>query len=146
MFWNEKKLIVFLFFCSLINEIVILFLQMDDVYVTRPIKPNPGVWHNHFNATFMTTVCILMHTTLVIYVAYLYRRTRLPVGIRTVIFHDITDIPYNAEICSICLCDFTVGDRLATIQPCKHVYHQRYGNKKGFAVAKRTSRKNICKE
>ena len=82
-----------------------------------------------------------MLTTLVIYVAYLYRRTRLLVGVRTVIFHDITDIPYNVEIYSICLCDFTVRDRLATIQPRKHVYHRRYGDKKGFAVVKRTSRK-----
>ena len=99
---------------------------MDDFFVTRPIGPNPGIWHNQFNANVITSVCILMLTTLVIYVVYLYRsRTRLPVGVRMVLFQNISDIPYNAEMCSICLGDFNAGDRLATIQTCKHVYHRR---------------------
>ena len=62
------------------NEILIFFCKdfvmddvRDDVIITGPFKTNPcifGVWHMYFDAKFVITACILMHTALVIYVAH----------------------------------------------------------------------------
>ena len=46
---------------------------MDDVVITHPFKTDArifGVCHMYFDATFVITACILMHTTFVIYVAH----------------------------------------------------------------------------
>ena len=62
---------------------------MDDVIIARPFETNPcifGIWHMYFNATFIIAACILMLTALVIYVAHRYRRTRVHVGVRTIVF------------------------------------------------------------
>ena len=75
---------------------------MDDVIITRPFETDPcifGVWHKYFDATFVITACILMLTALVIYVAHRYRRTRVRVGVRTIIFPDSSDVPHNTEEC-----------------------------------------------
>ena len=45
----------------------------DDVIITSPFKTDPrifGVWHMYFDAKFVITAYILMHTALVIYVAH----------------------------------------------------------------------------
>ena len=45
----------------------------DDVIIAHPFKTDArifGVWHMYFDATFVITACILMHTTFVIYVAH----------------------------------------------------------------------------
>ena len=68
----------------------------DDVIITRPFETGPcifGVWHKYFDATFVIIDCILMLTALIIYVAHQYRRTRVRVGVRTIIFHDLPDVP-----------------------------------------------------
>ena len=91
---------------------------MDDVIIASPFETNPcifGIWHMYFNATFIIAACILMLTALVIYVAHRYRRTRVLVGVRTIVFHDVSDVPYNTEECCICLCNFVVGDQLASL-------------------------------
>ena len=90
----------------------------DDVIIARPFETDPrifGVWHKYFDATFIITACILMITALVIYVAHRYRCTRVRVGVWTIIFHDSPDVPQNTEECCICLCNFVVGDQLASL-------------------------------
>ena len=90
----------------------------DDVIIARPFETDPrifGVWHKYFDATFVIIDCILMLTALVIYVAHQYRHTRVRVGVRTIIFHDLPDVPRNTEECCICLCNFVVGDQLASL-------------------------------
>ena len=45
----------------------------DDVVIAHPFETDPrifGVSHMYFDATFVITVCILMYTTFVIYVAH----------------------------------------------------------------------------
>ena len=45
----------------------------DDVVIAHPFEADPrifGVSHMYFDATFVITVCILMYTTFVIYVAH----------------------------------------------------------------------------
>ena len=74
----------------------------DDVIIAHPFEINPrifGVWHKYFDATLVITACILMLTALVIYVAHRYRRTRVRVGVRTIIFPDSSDVPHNTEEC-----------------------------------------------
>ena len=74
----------------------------DDVIIARPFETDPrifGVWHKYFDATFIITACILMLTALVIYVAHRYRRTRVRVGVRTIVFHDSSDVTHNIEEC-----------------------------------------------
>ena len=100
---------------------------MDDVIIARPLETDRhifGVWHKYFDATFVIVACILILTGLVIYVAHRYRRTRVCVEIRTIVFYDSSDVPLNTEECCICLCNFVVGDQLASNYPCKHVYHR----------------------
>ena len=100
----------------------------DDVIIAHPFEINPrifGVWHKYFDATLVITACILMLTALVIYVAHRYQRTKVHVGVRTIVFHDVSNVPYNTEECCICLCNFVDRDQLASLQPCKHVYHRR---------------------
>ena len=90
----------------------------DDVIIAHPFETDPrifGVWHMYFDATFVIAACILMLTALVIYVAHRYRRTRVRVGVRTIIFFDSSDGPHNMEECCICLCDFVVGDQLESL-------------------------------
>ena len=90
----------------------------DDVIIARPFETDPrifGVWHKYFDATFIITACILMITALVIYVAHRYRCTRVRVGVRTIVFHDSSDVPQNKEECCICLCNFVVGDQLVSL-------------------------------
>ena len=89
---------------------------MDDVIIAHPFETDPhifGVWHKYFDATFVITACILMLTALVIYVAHRYTRVRK--GVRTIVFHDSSDVPQNTEQCCICLCNFIVGDQLASL-------------------------------
>ena len=90
----------------------------DDVIIARPFETDPrifGVWHKYFDATFIITACILMLTALVIYMAHRCRRTRVCVGVRTIVFQDSSDVPQNTEECCICLCNFVVGDQLASL-------------------------------
>ena len=90
----------------------------DDVIIARPFETDPhifAIWHMYFDATFVITACILMLTVLVIYVAHRYQRTRVRVGVRTIVFLDSSDVPHNREECCICLCNFVVGDQLASI-------------------------------
>ena len=90
----------------------------DDVIIARPFETDPrifGVWHKYFDATFIITACILMLTALVIYMAHRYRRTRVHVGVRTIVFHDSSDVPQNKEECCICLCNFVVGEQLESL-------------------------------
>ena len=57
----------------------------DDVIIAYPFETDPrifGVWHKYFDSTFVITACILMLTTLVIYVVHRYRRTRVLWGFR----------------------------------------------------------------
>ena len=47
--------------------------EREDVIIARTFEIDPrrfGVWHMYFDATFVITACILMHTTFVIYVAH----------------------------------------------------------------------------
>ena len=90
---------------------------MDDVTIVRPFETDPrifGVWHKYFDATFVIAAGLLLLTTLVIYVPYRYRRTRVRVGVQTIDFHDSSVVPHNTEECCICLCNFIVGDQLAS--------------------------------
>ena len=90
----------------------------DDVIIARPFETDPrifGVWHLYFDTTFVITACILMLTAFMIYVAHRYRRTRVCVGVRTIIFFDSSDGPHNMEECCICLCNFVFGDQLASL-------------------------------
>ena len=90
----------------------------DDVIITCPFKTDPRifhVWHKYFDATFVITACILMLTALVLYVAHRYRCTRVRVSVRTIVFHDSSDVPHNTEECWNSLCNFVVGDQLASL-------------------------------
>ena len=47
----------------------------DDEIVARPFENDPrifGVWHKYFDATFVIAACLLILTTLVIYVPHQY--------------------------------------------------------------------------
>ena len=91
---------------------------MDDVIIAHPFETDPcifGVWHKHFDATFAIAACILTLTALVIYVTHRYRRTRVRVGVRTIVFLDSSNVPQNVEECCICLCNYVVGDQLASL-------------------------------
>ena len=90
----------------------------DDVVITHPFETDPrifGVQHKYFDATFVIAACILMLTALLIYVAHRYQCARVRVGVRTIIFHDSSDIAQNTEEGCICLCNFVVGDQLASL-------------------------------
>ena len=90
----------------------------NDVIIARPFETEHRifrVWHMSFGATFFVIACILMLTTLVIYVAHRQRRTRLCVGVRTIVFHNSSDVPRNTEECCIFLRNFVVGDQLASL-------------------------------
>ena len=86
----------------------------DDIIISRPFETDPrifGFWHKYFDSTFVIAACILMLTALVIYVAHRYRRT----GVRTIVFLDSSNVPHNTKECCICLCNFAVGDQLASL-------------------------------
>ena len=71
---------------------------MDDVIIARPFDTDPrifAIWHMYFVATFVIATCILILTTLVIYVAHRYRRTRVRVGVLTIVIHNSSDVPQN---------------------------------------------------
>ena len=90
----------------------------DYVIIVRPFETNPRilcVWHKYFDATFVIAACILMLTTFVIYVAHRYRRSSVRVGAQTIFFHDLSDGPHKMEECCIYLCNFVVGDQLASL-------------------------------
>ena len=90
----------------------------DDTIIARPFETDPrifGVWHKYSGATFVIAACILMLTALVIYVAHRYQRTRVCVRVRTIVFHDSSNVPHNTEECCISLCNFVVGDQLASL-------------------------------
>ena len=90
----------------------------DDVIIAQPFETDPrifGVWHMYFDTTFVIATCILMLTALVIYVTHRYRRTRVRVGVRTIVLLDSSDVPHNTEECCICLCNFVFGDQLASL-------------------------------
>ena len=107
------------------NEILIFFCRdfvmddvRDDTIIARPFETDPrifGVWHKYFDATFVIAACILMLTALVIYVAHRYQRTRVCVRVRTIVFHDSSNVPHNTEECCISLCNFVVRDQLASL-------------------------------
>ena len=89
----------------------------DDVISAHPFEADPrifGVWHKYFDATFVVAACIPMLTALVIYVAHRYRCTGVRVGVRTIVFHDSSDVRHNTEECCISLCNFVVRDQLAS--------------------------------
>ena len=91
---------------------------MDDVIIARPFDIDPrifGVWHMYFDATFVIAACILILTALLIYVVHRYRRTGVRVGVRTIVFHDSSDVSHNMEECRICLCNFIVKDQLGSL-------------------------------
>ena len=99
----------------------------NDVIIPRPFQTNPrifGVWHKYFVATFVIAACILMHPALVINVAHRYQRTRDRVGVRTIVFHDSSDVPHKTEECYISLYNNVIGYQLASISLCKHVYRR----------------------
>ena len=54
-----------------------------------------------------------MLTASVINTAHRYQRTRDRVGVRTIIFHDSSDVPHDTEEFYISLCNFVVGYQLA---------------------------------
>ena len=59
----------------------------DDTIIACPSETDPcifGVWHKYSGATFVIAACILMLTTLVIYMAHRYRRNKVRVGVRTI--------------------------------------------------------------
>ena len=90
----------------------------DDVIIAHPFEINPrifGVCHKYFDATLVIIACILMLTALVIYVAHRYRRTRVRVGVRTIVFHNVSNVPYNTEECCISMCNIIFGDQLASL-------------------------------
>ena len=76
---------------------------MDDVIIARP-----------FDATFVITAGTFMLTTVVIYLAHRYRRTRDRVGVWTIVCHDSSDVPHNMDECFISLCNFVDGYQLAS--------------------------------
>ena len=90
---------------------------MDDVIIVRCFETDPrifGVSHKYFDATFVIAACILMLTTSVINVAHRYQRTRDHVGVRTIVFHDSSDVAHDTEECYIFLCNFVAGYQLAS--------------------------------
>ena len=90
---------------------------LDDVIIACPFETDPrifGVWHKYFDATFVVAACIPMLTALVIYVAHRYQCTGVRVGVRTIVFHDSSDVRHNTKECCISLCNFVVGDQLAS--------------------------------
>ena len=90
----------------------------DDVIIARPFETDHRifrVWHMSFGATYFIITCILLLTTLVIYVAHRLRRSRLRVGVRTIVFHNSSDVPHNTEECCFFLRSFVVGDQLASL-------------------------------
>ena len=90
----------------------------NDVIIARLFKTDPrifGVWHKYFDATFSIATCILMLTSLLIYVAHRYRRTWVRVWVRTIVFHDSSDVPHNTEECGISLYNFVVGDQALSL-------------------------------
>ena len=91
---------------------------MDDVIIARPFDIDPrifGVSHMYFDAIFVIAACILILTVWLIYVAHRYQRTRDRVGVRTIVFHDSSDVSHNTEECRICLCNFIVEDQLGSL-------------------------------
>ena len=89
----------------------------DDVIIARPFEADHrifAVWQKFFDATFVVVACVLIHTGLVIYVVHRYRQTRIRVGFRTIVLHDSSDVPHYTGECCICLCNFVVGDQLAS--------------------------------
>ena len=107
------------------NEILIFFCKdfviddvRDDIIILRSFETDPrifGFWQKYFDATFVIAACILLFTALVTYVAHRYRRTGVRVGVRTIVFLDSSDVPHNTKECCICLCNFAVGDQLASL-------------------------------
>ena len=107
------------------NEILIFFCRdfvmddvRDDTIIARPFETDPrifGVWHKYSGATFVIAACILMLTAMVICVAHRYRRTGVQVGVRTIVFHDSSNVPHNTEECCTSLCNFVVRDQLASL-------------------------------
>ena len=90
----------------------------DNVIIARPFETDArifGVWHKYFDATFVIATGLLLLTTLVIYVPHRYRRTRVRVGVRTIVFHNSSNVPHNTEECCISLCNFVVSDQLASL-------------------------------
>ena len=90
----------------------------DDVIIARPLETDPrifGVSHKYFDATIFITAGILMLIVLVIYVVHHYRRIRVHVRVRTIIFLDSSNVPQNTKECCICLCNYVVGDQLACL-------------------------------
>ena len=90
----------------------------DDVIIARPFETDLrlfGVWYKYFDATIFITAGILMLIVLVIYVVHHYRRTRVHVRVRTIVFPDSSNGPKNTEESCICLCNFVVGDQLASL-------------------------------
>ena len=90
----------------------------DDTIIACPSETDPrifGFWHKYFGATFAIAACILMLTAMVIYVQNRYRRTRVRVGVQTIVFHDSSNVPHNMEECCISLCNFVVSDQLASL-------------------------------
>ena len=74
----------------------------DNVIIARPFETDArifGVWHKYLDPTFFIAACILLLTALVIYMAHQYRRTRVRVGVRTIVFHDSSNVPHNTEEC-----------------------------------------------
>ena len=89
----------------------------NDVTIARPFKTDPRIFgfsHKYFHATFFIAACILLLTALVIYMAHQYRHTKVRVGVRTIVFHDSSDVPHNTEECFTSLCNFIVEDQLAS--------------------------------
>ena len=89
----------------------------DNVIIARPFETDArifGVWHKYFDAIFVIVACVLTLTTLEIYVAHRYRRTRVREGIQTIVFRDLSDFPHNTEDYCISLCNFVVRDKLAS--------------------------------
>ena len=90
----------------------------NDVIIARPFQTDPrifGVWHKYFHATFVIAACILMLTALQIYVAHRYRCARIRLGVRTIAFHDSSDVPHYTKECCISLNNFVVGDQVASL-------------------------------
>ena len=90
----------------------------DDIVIECPFETDTrifGVWHKYLDATFFIAACILLLTALVIYLAHQYQRTRVHVGVRTIVFHDSSDVPHNTEECCISLYNFVVGDHVASL-------------------------------
>ena len=90
----------------------------DDVIIAHPFETDSrifGVWHIYFDATFVITTCILMLTALLIYVAHRYRCASFHVWVRTIVFHDSSDVPHNTEECGISLYNFVVGDQALSL-------------------------------